>query len=128
MDYFANIERWLQLKTTIAHLTAEEKALREGLFHGTFPNPVEGTNTYELPGGHKIKGIYKINRTVDQEAVLTIPKTLLTNTFKVKRELNIKAYRELTDKERKAIDAVLKIEPGLPGLEFVPAPTPEVIP
>lgn len=122
MDYFATLDRWYQLTEAIARLQAEERALREGLFNGTFPSPREGVNKVELPDGRVLKGTYRINRKVleDKLQEAKFPKSLRDNVFKTKHDLIVSAYRNLDEDTRNAVDAVLEIKPaGLHGLELV---------
>ena len=127
MDFYENLQRWQELQTAIERLQAEEKVLREGLFNGTFPNPVEGTNTYVLPDGRKIKGTYKIYRNVDEKALASseIPKKLKDEVFRVKHDLSVTAYRNLDEELKKLVDTVLTIKPGMPGLDVIAAPVAE---
>lgn len=127
--YYENLERWQELTATIKHLQGEERALREGLFNGTFPDPVEGTNTHELPDGRKVKGVYKIYRKTVEDRLKDLPNGLKRRVFKVKHELKTSAYRDLPEEERKAVDACLDIKPaGLHSLKVVEAkPSPDTV-
>jgi len=120
--WYDKLERWQVLKASIAKLTAEERSLRQELFEGTFPNPEEGTNTAELPDGRKIKGVYKISRTVREKDLTRVPKDIRDEVFAVKHSLKTRQYRKLTDAQRAKVDEALTIKPGLPALEVVPAP------
>lgn len=122
-SYYETLARWQTLKETISKLQGEERALREGLFDGAFENPKEGTNTMEMPDGRKLKGVYKINRIVDEEALegLHLTPTQMKSMFRAKHSLRITAYKELDTKGRKVIDAVLVSKPGLPTLSVIEA-------
>jgi len=127
-DYYATLERWSELKETISKLQGEERALREGLFRGSFPDPVEGTNIYELDNGQQLKGVYKINRTTIEANVDALPAKLRKQVYKVKHVLNVKAYRELSATEQLQVDMTLKIKPGLPTLSVLePKPDSAVV-
>lgn len=135
MSYFDTLARWHELNTAIKHMQAEERALREGLFAGTFPEPEEGTNKVELPDGRILKAVHKIYRNVDAEALANqpkgwLPKKVLDEVIRHKPELVIKAYRGLEGDTKKKLDDILIIKPGLPSLELIePKPdTPEVSP
>jgi hypothetical protein len=123
-DYYATLDRWRELQETIRKLQGEERALREGLFQGSFPDPEEGTNLCELPNGQQLKGVYKINRTPIEDGVKSLPKKLRDKVFKVKHVLNLGVYRSLDHEERLAVDSTLKIKPGLPTLSVL-EPKPE---
>ena len=127
-DYYENLERWQELSATIKKLKGEERALREALFKGTFPDPEEGTNKHELPDGRIVKGVFKINRRVIEDEITSVPKALREKVFKVKHSLQTRAYRDLTDNQKQIVDAVLKISPGLPSLDVVePEPSKEKV-
>lgn len=121
MDYFETLERWQELQAVIPKLQAEEKALREGLFKGTFPNPEEGVNKKELPDGRVLKGTHKLYRNVQERELpnLKLSPKLKEKLFKKKHSLVTGQYRKLDDKTRKQVDSVLIIKPGLPTLEIV---------
>lgn len=134
MNYYETIERWYEIQAALAVLYLEEKSLREGLFNGTFQKPKEGVNSIVLPEGRGVlKGTYKLNRnfTKDFKANVkpVIPKTIISQIalpqeviiplINCEYSLRIGPYRELTDEQRNAVDAVLEIKPGLPGLELV---------
>lgn len=127
MDYFETVQRWHELKATIQHLQAEERALREGLFSGTFPNPEEGVNKYTLPDGSVLKGTYKLNRTLDDDKLKELvkegllPKKVYRAIRRVKVELNLAEYRKLSDKHAKICAEAITVKPGLPSLEYIPA-------
>lgn len=127
MDYYQTLERWESLKKSIQRLQLEEKALRQGLFDGTFPNPIEGTNKKELEDGRVLKGVFKINRKVsDQEGVFRLPKAQRDLMFRTKVDLKTAEYKKLDDEARKAVDVYLTATPGLPTLDLIAAkPSPE---
>lgn len=131
MDYFETLLRWQELQAIIPKLQAEERALREGLFKGSFPDPVEGTNKLELPDGRILKAVHKLYRTVDEKALatITLTKAQREKLFRTKHELKVSAYKSLDKGTRKLVDSVLTIKPGLPTLEVVvPEPDVEVAP
>lgn len=119
--YLEQIDRWHNLTVAISNLQAQEKALRESLFAGTFTAPTEGVNSFPLPDGRVLKGTYKLNRTVDQTGAAALPKKLRDAAFKSKLELVLKNYRDLPEEDRKVVDGVITTKPGLPALELVPA-------
>jgi hypothetical protein len=123
MEYMQALSRWQELTATIKHLQSEERTLREGLFAGTFPSPEEGTNTYELPDGRIVKGTYKLNRKLLEDALPAVLKKLKMAKkdapIRTKVELDLKGYRDLSDKDRHVFDEALDIKPALPTLEVV---------
>jgi len=118
MDYYATLARWQELKLAITKLQEEERALRDGLFTGTFPKPTEGVNKSMLPDGREVKGTYKLNRTVLQDAVPALPATLRKMVFKTTYELKLAEYRKLDKASQKTVDKALTVKPGLPTLEI----------
>lgn len=119
MDYMETVDRWLELKESIKKLQAEERALREGIFNGTFPDPEEGTNKVELPDGRILKGTYNIRRKltdIDDFKKLQLSDELNDQLIRVKHDLVLGAYRRLDSDTRKKVDSVLEIKPGLPTL------------
>lgn len=131
MDYLETLEHWQTLHQQIKHLQAQERNLREGLFNGTFPEPEEGMNEFTLPDGRVVKGTYKLNRTLDDEkleALVKSRKVTAKVAEKIRRtsiNLDMAGYRELTDKQRAAVDEAIESKPGLPTLEVTGAPVPE---
>ena len=121
MDYNETLARWLSLKLAITNLQGEERALREGIFNGSFKKPKEGVNKLELSDGRTLKGTHKLNRKVDQEGAASLPPTVREAAFKTELKLKTSDYRKLSDAKRKQVDKVLTITPGLPTLEIVPA-------
>lgn len=124
LTYEQTLARWYELKQTIAHLQAEERTLREGLFQGTFPDPKEGVNTHKLEDGTQVKGTYRLNRKVDVEEWEKIRPILTAeeeeNVFKVSVSLMTGAYKKLADDRVAIIDKCLTITPGLPSLDVKP--------
>ncbi len=121
LDYYETLDRWQELQATIKQLQAEERALREGIFEGSFPDPVEGTNTIELPDGRKLKAVYKIYRNTDEDAYELLP-VGGKEVFRAKHVLSTTLYRALSDAKRAVVDRALTIKPaGLPTLSIVAA-------
>ncbi len=124
------LQQWQAKVTEIAthaHLIAEERELRQQVFAAFFPTPGEGTNTAELNEGWKLQGKLKIDRKIDEAALVTVmqvirdqhkfnPDPLIRN----KPELVLKDYKALPDEIRKLFDTALTIKPALPTIELVP--------
>lgn len=126
MTFEQTLERWIQVKQAVSELQEEERMLREGIFNGCFPAPVEGVNKYSLPNGTVIKGTYTLNRKLlvnpledNRWASLKLPGHIAGPLLNRKWDLAIKPYRELVEEHRKLVDSVLEIKPGLPKLEVV---------
>jgi hypothetical protein len=123
MEYLEALDRWQELSDAIKHMTQEERALREALFSGTFPDPKEGTNKHTLPDGRVVKGTYSLNRKVLEDelpdALEALPEDVREKIIKRKPELVKSVYNKLDAEQRQAFDAALDIKPGLPKLEVV---------
>lgn len=121
MEYLEALEEWQSLGPKIKQLQARERELRNLLFEGTFPNPKEGTNTYNLPDGRIIKGTYKLSRSVDEAALPAVleqlPEGLGDRLVQFKPSLVLSEYRKLPDDQRKIFDQALITKPGSPTLE-----------
>lgn len=120
-SYYETLGRWQELTIAIKELQGQERALREGLFQGAFPDPKEGTNTMELPDGRKLKGVYKINRIVDEEALTQFTPNQMKRFFRIKHSLRISVYKELDAAETKLVDQAVVSKPGLPTLSIAEA-------
>lgn len=124
-EFLAKLATWQQAKTQAEHFTATEKRLREELFSVAFPTPVEGTNNTELPEGWKLKGVLKMNRTLDPALLDTIKEAVRGMGFnpdplvKYKPELVLKDYKALPDNVRHVFDGALTIKPGMPTIELI---------
>lgn len=118
MDYFETVARWAELQHLIPRLQAEERALREGLFIGTFPNPAEGVNSVTFPDGRVLKGTHVINRSVKGDPT-SLPKALREAVINFKPELRVGAYKKLEEAERKKVDSIIEAKPGLCKLELI---------
>jgi hypothetical protein len=123
----ADIQEWYRLKKELGILKSKEALLRQKVFDGLFPNPVEGTNTFPLEPvdgiNYALKAVYPINRKIDA-ALLSVHLPLLRETLPVDKlikyppDLVLAEYRTLTAEEQKLFDSVMEIKPGMPGLEI----------
>lgn len=129
MSFEDGLAHWENLKRQVKHLQETERAYREGLFAALFTSPTEGVNEYALPDGRVVKGTYKITRKLDPEKLEELVKGRKVTAKVAERiqnwhvTLDLTEYRELTDKQRAAVDAAIEAKPALPTLEVVwPAP------
>jgi hypothetical protein len=103
----------------------KEQALRKEVFALFFPAPIEGTNKFDLPEGWALKGTYKIDRKVDEQAVPAVTEALRSMGVNVdllignEPKLKTATYRELTAEQRVIFDQALTIKPGSPTVELV---------
>lgn len=120
-----DMDKWFNLTKQLEQIKLEEMELRKKIFAYYFTQPKEGTNTVPLNAGWVIKGEYKINRTVDVQlltahiADLRKKKVPIESLIKYEPKLVTAEYRKLDDKQRKELDAILKISVGSPSLEIV---------
>lgn len=124
---FERLQVWFGMQQQLGDLKTAEVLARKLLSTFYFPNPEEGTNRIELGGGFDLKLDHKVNRTVDEAALLQVTaeqvKTLklpMGDLFEQKWELRTGAYRTLDAKQRKFVDALLDIKEGTPSLSIVP--------
>jgi len=122
------LARWLEVTAQLKALEKEEKALRGQLFAAAFPAPNEGTNRLELQDGGIVKGTYRINRSVDEAAVIAVKdelrklgnnKITADDVFPIKHTLSKSKLDELPDNERLIASKAIVAKPGLPSLEVV---------
>ena len=120
------LAEWNELVEELRSVKDREMLMRKQLFAHFFKTPTEGVNTFELPDGTKIKGEYKLDRKLDEVLMPTVFQELqglgvvTDDLIKVDPKLVIKAYRKLSDVNRKILERALTIKPGAPGLELIP--------
>ena len=119
------LNHWYKLQEELATKTQEEMDLRKKIFAAYFPTPKEGTNTAPLSEGYVIKGQYKLNRKVDEAALLVLANEMRTiginaaTLIKYKPELATTEYRKLTPEQLEVFNRALLITVGAPSLEIV---------
>lgn len=120
-----DMDTWFQLTKQLELIKTQEMELRKKIFAYYFTQPKEGTNTVPLNAGWVIKGEYKINRSVDLPLLtnhmndLRKKKVPVESLIKYEPKLVVAEYRKLDEKQRAAVDEVLKITVGSPSLEIV---------
>jgi len=107
----------------------KEQALRKEVAELFFPNPKEGTNTFDLAAGWKLKLTHKIDRKMDEVTLETVKEQVLKLgvnpdlLIAVKPSLDTKAYKALAltyPEAVKVFDLCLTIKPASPTMELVP--------
>lgn len=123
----AALANWFTQSQQLAALRAAEAPARQQVANYFIPEPEEGTNRVDIGGGYDLKLDHKLNRTVDEAALLAVTAQQaqalgldFTALFRWKPELNIGAYRTLTPAQRDFVDGLLDIKIGLPALSVVP--------
>lgn len=123
MNTYERIGEWVQLQRELVAVKEKELALRNIIFAELFPDPKEGTNTFDLPEGWKVKGTYKMTRTLDEAALPAVLETLrkkkvnVEDLIKYKPSLDTASYRKLADAHRSILEQAMTIKPATPSLE-----------
>lgn len=124
-----DLAEWYRLQVQLNRLKLAEHNMRMRLFNGLFPDPVEGTNTYDINDGTGavLKATHVIGRTVDEGTLQALATQLkeehlttvdLRALIKWKPELVTKEYRKLGKRELHVFDQCLVIKPGSPQLKI----------
>lgn len=122
---YSKIGRWNELQAKLASIKDEEMKLRKEIFEECFPTPVEGTATVDMPEGWKLKGNYKLTRSIDEAALPAVLAELRkhkvpTDTIiTYKPNLSLSDYRKLDPKWQRVLEQALTVKPGAPTLELV---------
>ena len=117
--------QWYKSNMELIEAKRRESVFRFTAFNLFFPNAKEGTTTYpiDLAMNVKLKGVRKINRSVDEAALIANTKMLRDNgiiverVFKMKPVLSKSNYNKLTDHQKALVDNCLKISEGAASLE-----------
>jgi len=119
-EYYAKLERWMELKAMVDKLSAEERALREDIAAEAFPEPKEGVNNLELPDGRVLKVNHKVYRNVDEKGLAqsSLDPEVKEKLFRVKHSLRLTPYRELDHETRRKVDRVITERPGLATIDI----------
>lgn len=124
----ADIIEWDNARAKAAEWKAKEAILRQRVFKGKFPSPVEGTNTVELNKGYVLKAVHVINRKVDlgnltalaaAEGVFHKEGIDANKLIEWKPDLKTKEYRALPEAKRLIFEQALIITPGSPTMSIV---------
>lgn len=128
------IAEWFNKKKELATLKTTEMLLRKRIFNHFFKQPKEGANNVPMPDGsaYKLCGTHVVNRKVDEPVMRTMWDDLckqgipMNDLIKMKPELSVSAYRELTAEQQKLFDQVLIVSDGSPDLEIKAPPKPRI--
>lgn len=118
------IEQWQALKSQVANLQEQEKALRKRLIEENFkdvnPEKDEGTHRSGI-----LRVRFGMTRTVNSDDLLRLQDEFLASGIDLgslvqfKPSLNLKSYRALTVDQQRSFDRCLVVKPSLPTLEVV---------
>lgn len=127
---FEQLQTWFGMADQLAHLKTAEVLARKRMADFYFPNPDEGTNRLDLGGGFDLILVSKLNRTVDEAALMALDQAALDTINKLsipmaelfvqKWELKGGAYNTLNDEQRKFVDALLVVKDATPALSIGP--------
>lgn len=115
---------WQKKEKELAKVRDEEMALRRQITEVFFPTPKEGTNSFKLNAGYRLKLNYSISRRPDRALLDQFRDTFegaginLDELIRNTPELRTGAYKALTDDQRKLFDQVLTIRPSAPSLDI----------
>lgn len=139
------LQSWLAARTLLATAKESEMELRKQVQQLLFPNPVKGTQRYDLGGGYSIKLVHKINYTLGnkdltdkksgnkikvqdqvEQVMNAIEKCgnegpfLVDRLIKTSYDLSISEYGKLDDGSqiKKIIDSILITSDAAPAVEF----------
>jgi hypothetical protein len=119
------IHQHAEMAKQLKQLRTDEMVLRKEILGEAFPDGKIGTNTLELGAGWKLKGVFKIDRKVD-ETTLQDTLTLLRERkvpadvlIRWKPEVVAKEYKKLTPEDKLIFDQTLVVKPVSPSLEIV---------
>jgi hypothetical protein len=122
------IQEWMTYHLHIAEVKSvlqKELELRKKVVDALFPLPDEGTTTFVLPEGLKLRVEYKLNRTVDEALVQTTLSQLRSSGYDIeevfvwKPSLVTGKYRKLGTEARNIVDQALTTKPAAPSIEIV---------
>jgi len=122
---YSKIGRWNELQSKMASIKDEEMKLRKEIFEECFPSPTEGAATIAMPEGWKLKGTYKLTRSLDEAALpivlaeLRKHKVAVDQVVTYKPNLSLSAYRKLDPKWQHVLEQAMEIKPGAPTLELI---------
>lgn len=122
---FSKIGRWTQLQNQLAAIKDEEMKLRKEIFDQCFPAPTEGASTIDMPEGWKLKGTYKLTRSLDEAALPAViaelhkHKVATDQLITYRPNLSVSTYRKLDPKWQRVLEQAMEIKPGAPTLELI---------
>ena len=99
------LEAWRLAKEavdSVKKVISKEQELRKKVFDAFYPEPKEGTNTVDLAEGWVLKGVYKLDRKIDEAALPAVAEQLRAmginadTLVKWSPDLKTATYKELT--------------------------------
>ena len=123
-ELYNKVILWYNKKLQLANLKDEEMTLRREISNALFPDPKEGTNTFDLPENWVIKLQHSFNRKIDVAAFSAlravfaekhIPIDLLVDW---KPSLSVSEYKKLDEDKRGIFDMCVITDVASPTLEI----------
>lgn len=122
------VSEWQKASEWIKAAVKSEQELRAKLFAHFFPNPTEGTNNF-LGAGIQVKGVRKVNRTLDKAALDSVMPQLSEQwrtlgegcLIRYEPEFSLSVFKSMPDDQRKIFEQALSIKDGTPTLEITVA-------
>ena len=139
------IQSWMTARSTLETAKESEMELRKEVTALLFPNPVKGTQRFELGNGYKVKLVHKINyklgdpNLVDKKTGAKVKVTdqvenvmaaiekcgnegafLVDRLIKTSYDLSVSEYNQLDEgsQVKKIVDAILITSDASPVLEL----------
>lgn len=119
------VSAWLESKAALVAAQAEEMKQRRAIIDTFMASQSEGGKTYKIADSkNKLSATIVVNRSIDEGTLYALQSQLLEDGINVealvryKPELNIKAYKALTEDQRNVFDQVLTIRDGSPQLSY----------
>lgn len=127
------IMAWKSKNAEIKKLQAEELALRKEVLQSAFEynenDEREGVRNLELGMGYKLKGTFKLTRSLDKTKVNEVltkmekkgieGRMFAERLVKFDPKLSVSEYKNLPDEYREMIDEAITTKPALPTLQLV---------
>ena len=120
------LAEWHSIAEQLRLLKAREIKLRKELFNSFFPEPVEGTNNFELPQDWVLKGKYSVSRKIDEamfdahrESLEKDSGIAVDSLISYKLELNLSAFKKLDEKKQLIFSEILIVKESTPTLDII---------
>ena len=122
MDNAELLQQWYAAKQQLAHWKDQEMELRKQLAQNFFPEPKEGTNTFQFENGAKLKLVQGYDRKIDPEQLkahwvhLQNAGLPMDELVKFTPELRVATYKDMSEAKRALMDQVITMKPSSPSL------------
>lgn len=123
----AKLVEWQKANEQLTFLKAHEMQLRKEVFAEAFPTPIEGTNKLALDDAHQLTAQYKLNRKLDDAALIVSGQALydqgvpLDKLVVYKPELKVAEFKALQTEDNAKFQLFAQLvteSPGSPTLSI----------